>query len=312
VGQVMKKEGEKMEFVFTYVKEEPFKTYKPRSYVILDQKVRHTYYHEPKTKRIKCVHKGFIMKPGYVMVDEKLAETNSFDDYKEIMANLQEKGCTTVIAVFPIKSETELEQNLLKARRQMVQSSIDYLFSISIPIVELNASLIRRCKKNKIPLIIADVWHESDLNKPTWEWIRNELWNYQIVIVPRWKFDFHSIREEHKCALKWKELAKKFTIETYSSDLKMHTSLCSDLLKKIGVYPFKGRLGNNSDLDYILYRSEDQFIQQTPVPYDTINPCIVVSKGQFLKVNHELLFKVGHGKQLFIHRPGYFKAFEKS
>ncbi|RBW70271.1 hypothetical protein [Bacillus taeanensis] len=307
----MKKEGEKMEFVFTHVKEEPFETRKSRSYVILDQKVRHTYYHEPKTKRIKCNHKGFIMKPGYVMLDEQLWNTESFDNYKEVMVQLQTKGCTTVIPICPIKSENELEQILLKARKNMGQSSIDYLFSISIPIVELKASFIRKCKKYRIPLIIVDIYDESDLNKPTWEWIRNEMWNYQIVIIPRWKFEFQSIREKRQCALKWKEIAEAFTIETYSLDLKMHTPLSLSLLKKIGVYPFKGRLGNNSDLDYILYRSEDQFIEQTSVPYDTINPCVVVSKGQFLKINHELIFRVGHGKQLFIHRPGYFKPYEK-
>ncbi|MFD1738540.1 hypothetical protein ACFSCX_18620 [Bacillus salitolerans] len=250
----------------------------------------------------------YLLTPGHVMLDFQIEELNNFLTLKNYMKEkLISKGCTTVLFTITIDYEAQLLSKLKKAKHRMINSPIDYSIGIKIPIRALTPSLIRQCKRYKIPVIFVSL-SEQDLGRVAWGWIRDALYPYYPCIVPIWREDFTKNKFK-KVTEFWQELCLQEQIPTIPFVPSTGEPLPRNVLCRIGIYPLKGDIRIGGDVDYNLYPKKDVgFDNLGEVKYDMDKPIITVHKGRTIKVGDHFYINPGFGEQVVIKVPGYFAS----
>lgn len=246
----------------------------------------------------------YILTPGHVMVDFNM-QTMDFSQFKTYITNkLINRGCTTLMSVFSIENEREFHDRLKEARARLLNSPIDYYLALQLPLEKLTPSIVRKCKRNKIPAIFIEIENVEVFKTHPWGWIRDALYQFPLAFFPI--YNGPKMKSFHKI---WSEVLKEQNIAFVQACPKQHTPLTLDVLMKIGIYPSKGEIRIGGELDYNLYTCPEGMILETAseLDYDNQQPEITFHRGKILKAGKEVYFRPGFGNECKVTVPGHFQ-----
>lgn len=252
----------------------------------------------------------YILTPGQVFLDDSLHQYATFQEFKkEIKQSFLQKGCTTIIHIIDIRYEREIIEKLKERRRKLLNTPIDYLFILRIPLNKLTPSFIRLCKKLRIPAIILRVESQDELAQLPWGWIKESLFPRPIALLPQLESSsLHPMIEK-----KWKRLMKEHRLLSEGSQLEMRQSLSKSTLMKIGLYPERGVIRQGANVTYNLYVRDlkaDLVEENAFVDYDNHIPEIIVHNENVIKAGKHYYYQPGTGREIKQVYPGRFQVYE--
>lgn len=276
-----------------------------RDFYIKEGKISYTGMELSRLKAMRMNGAGFTITPGRVAVDFSLMKINDFSLYKKRMIAHQRQGCSTILTVYPLTPGEPFKRQLKKARHHMINSSIDYVIGVSLPLRELTPTFVRACKREKIPFIFTDVDTLTDFDRIPWSRIRDAMFPYRPVIVPNWfNIDLHAARTL------WRTICDEHDIPTLFSIPHDREILTMKMRKKIGISPLKGELRTGGTADYNLYQTAC-IAGADHVHYDKkYIPDVVVLNKKVMKAGPHIYYRPGFGREIVIRVPGYFAFYE--
>lgn len=252
----------------------------------------------------------YILTPGHIMMDFSFATGLSFHHFKDKMINeYLVKGCTTILTISEVASERRIPEILKEVRHHLLCSPVDYFIGIKIPLKILTPSLIRTCRRLKIPVVIVEINQIDELIKVPWGWIREAFYSYRLPLIPKWNIKEKSFFQGNRYKDLWEEITQNNKIPTIPNCPSTDEPLSGDTLKKIGIYPSKGDIRIGGELDYNLYDVNDigYSVEEKPLlDYHKHIPKITMHKGRFTKVGELVYFRSGFGNECIVKVPGYF------
>ncbi|WP_102345784.1 hypothetical protein [Bacillus sp. Marseille-P3661] len=282
-----------------------------RSFLVEDKKIGYYSTSLKQYKGMRMDASSYFMTSGQIINDlDLLTIANSFE-YRNRIKKLIQKGCTTILTSFYMAYEEGFKQKLDYANHCMINSTLDYEIGLQLPVEKLTPTMIRLCKKHKIPFILVDISDHTNLYYVPWGWIREAMYLYNVPIYPLWKTENKKIYKEQKQL--WEEIC---TINKIPTHLNFPTDLSpipKTILKQIGLYPKKGELLIGNDLDYNLYSfpSIDSKVEEKDkLDYDKQEPIITVHKGRIMKVMDTVNYFPGYGEKLKVNIPGLFATIQ--
>ncbi|MGV3465788.1 MAG: hypothetical protein ACO1OT_10900 [Heyndrickxia sp.] len=245
----------------------------------------------------------FIMTPTHVMLDLNPLPSGFQEMKKYITENFLLKGTGTIINTFTIQFENQFEDELRKKRTSFLNSPIDYVIAARLPLEKLSTTIIRKCKRNKIPIIFVELKNIEDLYQKPWGWIKESMFPYNPVLVPI----FSAGQKTKKNVLKiWNEILDKEKISHVFDEIPEKTPIEVKYLKKFGVYPKRGDLSIGSEINYNLYFKADKVDEHAPFHYDKDRLAVMVQKGLITTSCNEVTYRPGFGEELRIERTSLF------
>jgi hypothetical protein len=250
----------------------------------------------------------YIMTPTYVLFSSKIPHHGSFQELKSYLnEDFLLKGCTTVFTYVEISYENELSGKVEAMKTALMSSPLDFLIGVKIPARLLTPSLIRNCKKLKVPAIFVEMKEQIDLDQIPWGWIREALFPFNCPLIP---IISSSQKKEAKAGLsKWKDIMIKEKIPALYEMVDGNKPLSISLLNKIGFYPQKGSLMNGTELSYNLYlksREINNVDTASLFHYHSDRLVVTVHKGKVIRSGEKVLFKPGNGEHVKVRTPSYF------
>lgn len=273
------------------------------SFLFDESKVLYKANHFTQYNHMRINADQFVVTPGHVMIDFDVVHMNDFHAFKERMKHLLNLGCTTYITACDIQYENQLYTRLKQAKHALINSSIDYVVGVKVPLSKLSVTFVRKCCKLKVPIIFVDVNDMYDMYSVQWQWIRQELFPYQPAIIPIWNVEA-SKRKLNRLKSEWAELLTMNKITTKTSVPNEQTPLSKQFLLTIGVYPEKGSLQVNCDADYLLFLKENLIDGQ--IDFERVRPKVVFATGKVKKAGSTILMQPGIGKELEVKVPKKF------
>ena len=259
-------------------------------------------------KFMKMNADSFIMTPSYVLLDTKIPLNTSFQEFRKYMIeNFLLKGCTTFITSISISYESELEDKIKETKTRLINSSIDFLICVTIPLRMLTPSFIRKCKKIRVPAIFIEIVDLDELSEIPWGWIREALFPYNCPLVP---IISNELKKEARRALsKWKVIMENEKIPSILEEMKENQPLSIKVLNKLGLYPQKASLLHGSEVSYNLFLKAREILNVDEVGlfhYHSDRLVVTVNKGKVVRAREEVLFKPGFGEYVRVRTPSYF------
>jgi hypothetical protein len=257
---------------------------------------------------MKMNAESFIMTPSYVLLDSSIPLNASFQEFRKYMIeNFLLKGCTTLLTHISVSYESELVKKKNDTKTALINSPIDFLISVKIPLRLLTPSFIRKCKKERVPAIFIEVDDLEELEKIPWGWIREALFPYNCPLVP---IISSEIKKDAKRALsKWKVIMESEKIPAILEELRENQPLSPLVLNKIGLYPQKASLLHGAELSYNLFLKAREIMNVDEVAlflYHSNRLVVTVNKGKVIRAGDEVLFKPGYGEYVRVRTPSYF------
>ncbi|MEH7254853.1 hypothetical protein V7111_22345 [Neobacillus niacini] len=259
-------------------------------------------------KFMKMNADSFIMTPSYVLLDTKIPLNTSFQEFRKYMIeNFLLKGCTTFITSISISYESELEDKIKETKTRLINSPIDFLICVTIPLRMLTPSFIRKCKKVRVPAIFIEIVDLDELSKIPWGWIREALFPYNCPLVP---IISNELKKEARRAMsKWTVIMENGKIPSILEELKEHQPISIKVLNKLGLYPQKASLLHGSEVSYNLFLKAREILNVDEVGlfhYHSDRLVVTVNKGKVVRAGEEVLFKPGFGEYVRVRTPSYF------
>lgn len=242
---------------------------------------------------------GYRMAPAFVMLSEEIPESGPDMAFFLRYARM---GAGTL--VIPVRSSyySQAVPAIKAARDKLRESPIDYILALQVPQHLLTSKLMQLCKKEKIPLIMAEITSLEKMADIGWSWIRSAAFPYNPVIAP--------VIPEHMPSQQIKELDRLLTKEKIShldKPLPLGEPIGLQAIKKIGLYPFKGVIRAGGELNYNLYPSEEAVSSANGAggpDYDKI--VITVLNGKVIRAGSLFELEGCSGTEFKVKVPGYF------
>ncbi|WP_096200925.1 hypothetical protein [Bacillus sp. FJAT-45350] len=293
-----------MEYILDRVEKQEEDFVRKKSFFIQDSSVSYVNESMDKLKYLRVNAEGFILTPGHIMHDLTILEISKWDEYKKRMELLISKGCTTVITFSHVRYESQLKESIRKARHKMINSSIDFVVCVSTRAKALTPTFIRKCKREKVPMITVKLESIDELNEIQWPRLKEAMLNYQILIIPDYSSLQLKSKELRRLREQWYSLSRSYRIPTSELLPNELTPYPKRLIKRMGLFPIKGELITGSDVDYNLYsKKEFKYGKEE-------NPEVVVIRGKIVKAGNRIYAKPGFGKEYVIQLPGHFVTIE--
>lgn len=273
------------------------------TYLIGDSKVLYKSNHFTQYNHMRLNTDQFIITPGHVMLDFNVIHITNFKEIKERMKTLQQIGCTTFITACEVEYESELRFKLKKAKHSLINSCIDYVVGVKVPLTSLTRTFVRKCCKYQVPILFVEINDISDMYTIDWQSIREELFPYRIFIVPIWNLTISKWNLK-KLKTDWNQILTTNKIVTIVDVPIEHTPLSKRFLYNIGLFPKKGSLQINCDADYLLFFKE-RFNNGSDVA-QLDNPEVVFANGIIKKAGDEIVIRPGIGKEIVVKVPNKF------
>ncbi|WP_216829236.1 amidohydrolase family protein [Alkalihalobacterium elongatum] len=294
-----------MKYILADAKREEGCEFKQKSYYIENNSVSYVNEKMDKLKFTRVNMSGFTLAAGNIMNDFNLINFKHKEAYKMRFKRLIEKGCTTIVTYPFVEDVDELKKKLRYARHQMINSPIDYVIGIQTNSKGLTPTLIRKCRNEKVPIIVVNIKSLDEFYEIAWERIKEAMLSYQLLIVPNWIETPLPRKEEEKLASAWELISNQHRIPTHLPFPVEHEPFPKVLSKKIGLYPRKSELIVGSDVDYIMFQKEADKVtdEDTLVPKE---PAVVALRGRILKAGDLIYYKPGYGREVKIILPRLF------
>ncbi|WP_079509547.1 hypothetical protein [Mesobacillus jeotgali] len=250
----------------------------------------------------------FIMTPTHVLFDSSLPFSGSFKERKEYYLNkFILKGSTVLFTAVKVQFERQLEEKLKQAKSELLDSPIDYVLGISIPLRLLQPQFIRKCKKIKVPAIFIEIDEMSNLLTMPWGWIKEALFPYNCPIIPVFPESKHK-KERQQQLYDWGDLMKREKVPAVYEDLKDSTPVSRSILKKTGIFPGKSNLHSGGEVSYNLYNicAETNQRDEQGLFFQSRHLAVTVDKGKVIRAGTEVYYRPGKGENVIIKTPGFF------
>ncbi|BCB04525.1 hypothetical protein [Bacillus sp. KH172YL63] len=250
----------------------------------------------------------FMMTPGHVMCDLDVPEGGNFPSVKEYyLSKFIHKGCTTVLTAFSLSYEYEFMKQLQERKTSLINCPLDYTIGLILQPKLITPSIIRSCKRHRVPVIWIRIDELESFKSIPWGWIKGLLYDYPITFVP-----FFSTPMDNKTKMKhlkiWQTSMDSERIPHLSYEIPQNKPMTLDALKKIGIYPHRGTFLAGGELSYNLYMKSHEELGDEPL--SSLNDHHVLkctmNKGKYQFVNDKGYFYPGAGVELIIQTPGYF------
>ncbi|MBS4173269.1 hypothetical protein [Bacillus sp. FJAT-49736] len=277
---------------------------KKTSLLVKDNKIYSMKDSYTRNHYIRMDLSDYVMTPTHVMLDLDSPPTDFQAMKQYFIENFLLKGCNTMISTFSIQYENQFEEEKRKKMLFLLNSPIDYIMAVRLPLEKLTTSLIRKCKRNSIPIIFVEINRMEDIFNIAWGWIREAMFPYNPVLVP-------IIMSEQKTVKKnllklWREILEKEKISHVFDEIREKNPIEMKKLKKFGVYPKRGDLSVGSEINYNLYFKADKVDEQAGIHYDKDKLAVMVHKGSITTVCNMVNFRPGFGEELKIKRTSLF------
>ncbi|WP_066385012.1 hypothetical protein [Neobacillus mesonae] len=278
------------------------------SLLIQEDKVSANLTHSKQYQFIKMNLEPYIMTPSFVLLNSNISPKITHHELKQLFKEqFLMKGSTTLFTHVPVSYESELEYKVKGMKTALISSPIDYIIGIKIPLRHLTPSLIRKCKKEKIPAIFVEIGEHDDFKGIPWGWIREAMFPYNCPLIP---IISSSKKKEAKALLSnWKQIILQEKIPAIDEEISENTPISKKVLNKIGLYPQKSSLMNGTELSYNLYFKEREIKNVDEADlfhYHGDRLVITVHKGKIVRVLNEVLFKPGFGEYVTVRTPSFF------
>lgn len=217
------------------------------------------------------------------------------------------KGCTTFVTYVSLTYEEEFFSKLAKRRNQLAASPIDFVVGVKIPLRLLTTSLIRKCKREKVPMILIKVENKEELLEKPWGWLREAMFPYFPLLIPVFAEENPQSREEKEAL--WDKIMSREKIRAISVDLQ-HGSLVPDIVQReMGLYPLKGNLHPGGEVSYNLYIPKDvtKIVDESALfHYDNSRLLFTIHKGMVIRAGKKINYRPSFGNEVEIKTTGYF------
>ncbi|WP_157796489.1 hypothetical protein [Bacillus sp. FJAT-45037] len=310
-----------MVYVFDELKKVDDQFNDSRSYLVSDGTIRYMNKEMNRWKGYRVSGKGFSIQAGHVMTMPKMTTPLNVYQFKQYQKELISKGCTTLIHFSKADYEKDLSYAIKRAKHECINSSLDYLVALEIPLRLLRPTVISTCKRLKVPLLKIHIDSIHDFTSVEWDQISQRMLTYPIVLIPIFK-EMNEKKERQYLEL-WKWFCQKYRIQTEALPGNQ-VGWSKKALQKIGVAPLKGELLVSSDFDYQLFHqnqsvgctieNEQGFSleAQSKLDYDKREPNIVGLRNRLLKVENTVHLYPGYGRQIQFASPRRFLSIEEA
>ena len=256
-------------------------------------------------KYIKMNAEPFIMAPTSILFKKDFPLDKSFQDMKKFyIEEFILKGCTTFLTMAAVKHEYELIDAIKRLKIQLLNSPIDYIIGVRIPVRLLTQSFLRKCKKEKIPAIFVDVYQMDELYDLPWGWLREAMFPYNSPLIPIF------MNANKQIANEWNRLMKEEKLPFVQEELTEDQPIPHAILSKIGIYPFKATIYQGCELSYNFYLQSREIrkIEESQLfHYHRDKLVITVQNGDVIRSGSDVVFRPGYGKHVKIKTPSFFK-----
>jgi hypothetical protein len=251
---------------------------------------------------------SYIMTPSYVFFDSNLTVNQPFSAMKEyFIERFILKGCTTVLTFESISYEHELMKKVKRAKAGLAGSPIDFVLAIKIPLKLLTVSLIRQCKKERIPALFIEIKKADELLTIPWGWIREAMFPYNSPLIP--VFQCKSTKEKKQAKTLWSQLMNQEKISFIDDELTEQEPLSLSVLKKTGIYPLKSHLQHGGEVSYNLYSNNSKITMIEELDlfhYHNHRLLVTVHKGNVIRAGSYVFYRPGFGEDVTVKTPSYY------
>ncbi|MCM3566794.1 hypothetical protein [Neobacillus mesonae] len=279
-----------------------------QSLMVEEDKISAILTHSRKYRLFRMNYEPYIMAPSFVLLNSSISLTQSFQELKQVIKDkFLLKGCTTIFTYIPVSYENELGEKVKKVNTVLMNSPLDYIIGIKIPLRLITPSFIRKCKREKIPAIFVELEEPESLKNIPWGWIREALFPFNCPFIP---IISSAKKKEAKPTLSnWKNTMVKEKIPALYEEIEENTPISKYVLNKIGLYPQKSSLMNGTELSYNLYlksREIKNVDESDLFHYHNGRLVITVHKGKIVRSLNEILFRPGFGEPVIVRTPAFF------
>ncbi|ETI66489.1 hypothetical protein [Neobacillus vireti] len=250
----------------------------------------------------------YIMTPSFVLFNSKIPYKESFQALKNFLIDhFLLKGCTTLLTYVDVSYENELTEKFKGMKTALVGCPVDFIIGIRIPVRLITPSLMRMCRKEKIPAIFVEVEEPGQLENVPWGWIREAIFPFNSPLIP--KISSSQKKEERAVLSKWKGIMVKEKIPAIYEEIEENQPLCTAILNKIGLYPQRASLMHGTELSYNLYlkgREINNVDEVNLFHYHGDRLVVTVHKGKIVRTGAKVLFKPGYGEHVKVQTLSYF------
>ncbi len=251
----------------------------------------------------------FIMTAPYVLFAPEIPVDHDIIVHREFFCNrLIRKGCTTFLTYVNINFQFEIQEKLAGLKNNLLNSPLDFVIGIKIPLRLLTVNLMRECKRKKIPAIFVAIEKGEQLEEVAWGWIKEAMFPHNCPLIPVFLEDKLS-NEYKRTKMLWQSITSKHRIPSLLNELNERKPLTKQELAKIGIFPYKGSIHHGAEVSYNLYQysMEMNSLQEGAIFKGHLDRLVItVHKGTVIRAGEDMKFQPGYGEHLQFVKPSYF------
>jgi hypothetical protein len=257
-------------------------------------------------KHLRMDAGNYIMTPCHVLLDFNLPLTSTFKQRKAYyLENFIKKGCTTILTSLRIEREKQLVPEFKKIHSALQDCPLDYVIGVRIPTTLLNSSFIRKCKRERVPVIFIEVTSADELAKIPWGWVKEAMFPYNCPLVPI----FHN--QDKKLKKIWAEIMDTVNLPSFKEEVLELQPLDRLALEKIGIFPKKSNLHDGGEVSYNFYLKDSETVKMVEselfLKHDS-SLLITMHKGKIIRAGNQVCYRPGYGEYVQIKTPSFYQS----
>lgn len=257
-------------------------------------------------KHLRMDAGNYIMTPCHVLLDFNLPLTSTFEQRKAYyLENFIKKGCTTVLTSVRITREKQLSSELKKIHSALLDCPLDYCIGVRIPTTLLTSNFIRKCKREKIPVIFVEVTSAAELVKIPWGWVKEAMFPYNCPLVPIFQ------NPDKRLKRLWIEMMDSANLPSVKEEVQESHPLNRTVLEKIGIFPKKSNLHDGGEVSYNFYLKDSETVKMIESELFTKhNSCLLITmhKGKIIRAGKQVSYRPGYGEYVEIKTPSFYQS----
>lgn len=278
------------------------------SFLIKQERISSVQTTFSKLTHMRMDAKAFVMTPTFVILKHSTPIENDFEALKNyFIQNFIQKGSTTLLTSFDIQYEHECPVKLKQKKSRLTSSPIDYVIGVRAPISILTPSLVRWCKREKIPAIFVMIEMKQELSNIPWGWIREALFPYNCPIIPI--FTSKIEREKQLTIQEWEKMIIREKIPSLPYEVPEGEPVSKQALAKMGIYPLKSNLQQGGEVSYNFFLANEGSRQVEELElfhYHSHRLVVTVHRGKVIRAGAKVNFHSGYGEHVKINKPSFY------